>query len=211
MPSKPESRRRDRRHLARRRTWRIDRAARCGSTVGWLLLVCCLLSGTLRADTFAEQEVRAVFLYNFALFAQWPLKAFDAPDSPIRYCLLGNRGLRKSLATVLAKELVEGHPLKLMPAEFHDWSACHVLYIDHGTPASQTADALRAARGAPVLTIGDSEAFARRGGMVGLVRKGGRVRTVINTRAVDEAGIRISSKLLRMSQLISGEKQTDSP
>ncbi len=55
------------------------------------------------------------------------------------------------------------------------------------------------------LIVGDVAGFARRGGMVNLTKKGNRLRFEINRRAVESAGLRLSSQLLKLANLIEDE------
>src|SRR5688572_20007690 len=45
----------------------------------------------LRAQEFnpREYQVKAVFLFNFVQFVDWPATAFPSPDAPIRIGVLG--------------------------------------------------------------------------------------------------------------------------
>ena len=167
--------------------------------------------GSVHAESFSELEVRAVYLYNFAAFVDWPAASFETPTSPLRYCVLGTPALQTNVKRVLEGESVGDRPLELAPVNGpEDWRTCHLLYFDHSTQV-QASRILSAARGTPVLTVSDSEAFARRGGMIGLVRKGERLRTFINRDAVTAAGIRISSKLLRISTLVEADREPAPP
>ena len=118
--------------------------------------------------------------------------------------MLGNRGLQANLEQVLWGERVDGRRLELVKAEDPaQWSSCHLLYVDHSFHSLITP-VLSQVRGRPVLTIGDSEEFAQHGGMIGLVRRGGRLRTFINREALAGVGIRVSSKLLQLATLVTG-------
>lgn len=175
-----------------------------------VLLICAAASG-VRADSFPEVEVRAIYLFNFAAFVDWPAVAFESASSPIRYCVLGSRSLRIKLEDVLSGEQVERRLLEVVDAPGPQaWRRCHVLYLDHSAAEDQHR-VLAAVRGAPVLTVGDTDAFARTGGMVGLVRKGRRVRTLIDREATAQAGIKVSSKLLRLSTLTSDQDMRKPP
>ncbi|EXJ14971.1 PUTATIVE TRANSMEMBRANE PROTEIN [Imhoffiella purpurea] len=153
-------------------------------------------------EPFSEIDVRAVFLFNFALFIDWPSSAFDAPSAPLRYCVLGNPALSVSLKRTLADERVAGRPLQIADARNPDqWRRCHILYIDHrsGESLQKVVDAVK---GAPVLTVGDTDTMAHEGGMISLIRKGERLHPVINREAAMRSGIQISSKLLRLATLV---------
>ncbi|NEV62441.1 YfiR family protein [Thiorhodococcus minor] len=159
-------------------------------------------SFTARAESYAELDVRAVYLYNFAAFVDWPDRAFESSTSPVRYCVLANRALQANLRQVLDGERVDGRPFELLTDENPQrWSRCHLLYVDHGYQALAKR-VLRQAKGRPVLTVSDAETFLYEGGAMALVRKSGRLRPFVNRSAVAAAGIRISSKLLRIATLV---------
>ena len=158
------------------------------------------------ADNFSEREVRAVYLFNFSIFIRWPDTAFETQDSPFNYCVLGDDDLSRILARLLVDESVNGRPLRLLNEDKArvDWRRCHLLYMQ-GSDELMMNQVLTDVKGENVLTVADTEAFTRQGGMVGLVRKGRRIRPVINTDQVATTGIRISSKLLRLSTLVSAD------
>ncbi len=205
------------RSFTRRLHRRGSQSAPTAGPGAWVARVCLAIGLTLaaagqaRAGSFSDLEVRAVYLYNFAAFVDWPSTAFASPTSPIRYCVLASRGLYDSLEQALAGEKVAGRALELVAADAPEtWPDCHLLYVDLGFQA-RTGAVLNATRGKPVLTVGDSEAFAQRGGMIGLVRSGGRLRTFINREALASVGIRVSSKLLRLSTLVSEGAEQSPP
>ena len=57
-------------------------------------------------------------------------------------------------------------------------------------------------KGAPVLTVGDGDGFARGGGMIGLFVEDGRMRFAINPNAAQRAGLRLSSQLLKLARIV---------
>lgn len=177
-------------------------------SVVWLLAT---LNPAPAGQTPTVVEVRALYLYNFSLFVNWPDSAFESPDSPVVYCVVGNNRLRKTLEKLLDGESSRGRSLRMAgekPAS--GWAGCHLLYLS-GSLGSEVAEIRDALQGKPVLLVSDSEKFVQEGGMVSLIRKGRRVRPVINLEAVKAAGIRISSKLLRLSRLVTTRREKESP
>ncbi len=169
-----------------------------------LLLFLLLTSNAAQSDKFAEHEVRAAYLYNFSLFVRWPDSAFDNRDSEFRYCVLGDRKLAETLSRVLRGETVRGRNLRLMRAEIPDqWRRCHLLYLD-GSVQGMLPRLLQAIQGAPVFTVGEYSQLVEAGAMAALARKGRRIKPVIHRQRVEDAGIRVSSKLLRLSTLVEG-------
>jgi YfiR/HmsC-like len=54
-----------------------------------------------------------------------------------------------------------------------------------------------------VLTIGESDGFARAGGMVNFVIDAGRVRFDVNQKAAERRGLRLSSRMLRLARRVT--------
>jgi hypothetical protein len=78
---------------------------------------------------------------------------------------------------------------------------CHMVFVASPEPAPLD-DILAAARGASVLLVGDGQDFARRGGAINFYHDEGKVRFAINRRAAEDAGLKISSRMLRLAKLV---------
>jgi hypothetical protein len=162
-----------------------------------LLLAVPALAG---AQTAAEYDVKAAFLYNFAKFVDWPPAAFPDPNS-LRICVLGEDPFGKSLQAV-TDEQVGGHKLIVTRTEsLAKPTGCQILFISR-SERERLAQILAAVKGSPVLTVGDTDGFANRGVMINFVLEGSKVRFEINTESADRAGIKISSKLLQLAKKI---------
>ena len=53
-----------------------------------------------------------------------------------------------------------------------------------------------------VLTVSDIDRFARRGGVIGLVLEGDRIRFEVNLKAAERAQLRLSSDLLKLASIV---------
>ena len=69
----------------------------------------------------------------------------------------------------------------------------------------RTAQLGVAVQGASVLTVGDDEAFATGGGVIGLYVDGDRLRFAINPASAERQRLRLSAKLLSLAKLVKGE------
>lgn len=56
-----------------------------------------------------------------------------------------------------------------------------------------------------ILTISDSKGFAYRGVAINFIIVKGKRKFEINTDAIDRAGLRVSSQLLKLAILVKGE------
>jgi hypothetical protein len=148
-----------------------------------------------------EYQIKAVFLYNFTQFVQWPESAFSETASPLVIGILGEDPFGSYLDETVKGEVVNNHPLVIRRYEkLEDAKGCHVLFIgdDNKEDIRRTLQSLRTQ---PVLTVGDFDGFARMGGMVRFLTEKGRIRLRINVDAATEANLVISSKLLRLADI----------
>ena len=91
-----------------------------------------------------------------------------------------------------------GHPLKVDRLRNTDRAAgCHVVFVPAGVAP---AGVLRSLSDTPVLTVGESDAFWRAGGMLRFVVDGQRVRFDANAKAAGAAGLRLSARLLQVAR-----------
>ena len=64
------------------------------------------------------------------------------------------------------------------------------------------AGILDALAGLGVLTVGETEGFARRGGMIEMKVSGNKIRLELNVTAIRDAGLAVSSQLLNVSSVV---------
>lgn len=180
--------------------WRADLL----SSVLVLLLVSAVPARPAGADQVDEYELKAAFLYNFAKFVRWPEDERASSGAPIRVCTLGGSDLADVIVRVMEGKEVDGHPLAVERIDgLGDARRCNILFVARDSEVSGAAVA-GAVRGSSTLTVGESEGFAREGGMVNFVREDKKIRFEINQAAARKADLRISSKLLRLAKLVDG-------
>ena len=75
---------------------------------------------------------------------------------------------------------------------------CHALYVAQGATGVEAV--LAEVRERPVLTISDIDGFTKLGGITQLYFDGGQLRLFIDTAAANRAGLKISSRLLKLSK-----------
>jgi hypothetical protein len=148
-----------------------------------------------------EPEVKAVFLFNFAQFVAWPVGAFADARSAIVIGILGDDPFGRILDDVVRGEIVTGRALVVERfRRVEDIRACHILFVGQ-FDAEQYAHIFAALQGRPILTVGETEGFAVRGGAIRFVTAQNRIRLRINLEAARAANLTISSNLLRSAEI----------
>jgi hypothetical protein len=149
-----------------------------------------------------ENDVKATFLYHFTKFVEWPPPS--QPDEPFRVCAVADAAFIAALDRTVADESVAGRPLARADARSADEARrCAILYIG-AEYAAHAAPLLAAVRDLPVLTVGEGTSFIKQGGAIGFVLENNRVRFDISQRALQRAGLKASSKLLRVARNVEG-------
>ena len=101
---------------------------------------------------------------------------------------------------------MKGRPVRVRRiAGTHELDGCNVLFVGK-LSSSEWEELLDELSGQPVLTVGETERFAQGGAMIGFYEKDRGIRLRINRAAAERAGLRLSSKLLRVSELVEETK-----
>jgi hypothetical protein len=152
-----------------------------------------------------EYEVKAAYLYNFAQFVEWPADAFGSANEPLTICIAGDNVFDTALSNAIGGKTVSRRSLAVREiADLKQHPKCHVVFVS-STETRRMKAVLAEFRGRSVLTVGESEDFLAAGGIVNLKLHDGRVRFDISVKAAEAAGLRISSKLLRLAENIRKE------
>ena len=150
-----------------------------------------------------EYQVKAVFLFNFSQFVDWPAASFADGRSPLVIGVLGNDPFGASLDEIVHGETVNGRPLAVRRYQSIDQvDNCHILFIDR-SQAGQLGAVFAALKERSVLTVGDFDGFTRRGGIIRFVTIANKIRLRVNLAAAQQAQLTISSKLLRPAHIVA--------
>jgi hypothetical protein len=176
---------------------------RTGRGVLAVTLVVCLYAGSpaAQAPTAAENNVKAVFLFNFAKYVTWPaMDIGERSPADVHVCVTGATPFFTLLKAAIQGETLDGKPLLPVALDGLDAArGCQILYVGD----TQSADAkawLSAVRGRQVLTVGDGALNADT--VIAFVRDENRIRFDINRAAASRRGLNISSKLLRLARQV---------
>ena len=186
-----------------------DRCREPGSWHGWAwsLALCVLLLVGLPAKAATaptEYRVKAVFLFNFAQFVEWPADAFTDPGQPFVIGVLGKDPFGAELDAVVNGETVAQRALVVERyRNIEELHHCHILYIAR-SEIGNLPQILATLAGRSVLTVSDADGDDQAGVMIRLVNRSNRVRLQIDVGAAKAGHLTISSKLLRPAEIVGG-------
>jgi hypothetical protein len=165
------------------------------------------LAGRLSAQPHppGEYQIKAVFLYNFVRFVDWPPRAQPPAAQPFSIGILGADPFGPALDRAVRGETVNGHPLQVRRCRtLEEATECQMLFVSR-SEAWRMDRILQRLQGRSILVVSDADNFALDGGMIQFVTEDNKVRLRINVAAARAAKLAISSKLLRPSEVIPPE------
>jgi hypothetical protein len=168
-----------------------------------LLLTLGSASRSIAGETLpGEYDVKAAFVYNFLKFVEWPSQGTTDAEK-VLVCIVGDVPVTAPFddldnQEMLNKKLKVSHLVKLTNVR-----ECQVLFIASSEERRLPA-IMDAVKGAGTLTISDVEGFAQRGVIINFTMQNKKVRFEINAEAARRAGIKISSKLLKLASTVYG-------
>lgn len=153
--------------------------------------------GTRQSDS----AVKAAFLFNFIKFVEWPADRFPGEGEPICVGVLGLDEMAEALSPIERRN-IRNRPLRIYrnptPAEL---ALCQVVFISD-SEQDRLAEILPVLAANAVLTVGDMDDFAARGGVIGFVIRNSRVGLEVNAGAAEASHLKISAKLMELAKVI---------
>ncbi|MGA3170188.1 MAG: YfiR family protein [Chthoniobacteraceae bacterium] len=154
-------------------------------------------------DNGDPYQTEAAFICNFAKFVDWPAHKFTEPDSPLVIGIVGTDPFGGLLEEAAEDKRINERTVTVVHIEsMQELRKCHILYVSRSED-DRLGSILSEVHGDNVLTVGDSERFIARGGMINFVTVGNAVRFQINDAAARHAGLKISSKLQQLAVPLS--------
>jgi hypothetical protein len=168
----------------------------------FLLLLFSLLGSEVLAGPGAvrEDELKAAYIYNFAKFTRWNGVGDSGVPNPLVIGVLGDERVAESLAALTHGRTVGGSPIEVksfgpnaIPANLH------IVYVSASHEGSLTPALFQQGR----LTIGETEDFLQRGGIIRLLVESDRLQFEIDNGHAQKACLTLSSQLLMLARRVN--------
>ncbi len=146
-----------------------------------------------------EFQVKAAYLYNFGRFVEWPDQNSPDKNEVFEICVLGVDPFGPALDATVARETIEGKSVATKRiSKPQDVDSCRIVFIS-SSEEGHLKEVLAALDKASVLTVSDIPRFSERGGMIGFILDGDRVRFDVNLASAQDARLTLSSELLKVA------------
>ncbi len=173
--------------------------------------VICLLtaiygySESVHARSVEKQAVLAALTLNVARFTSWPEPTFNTDEPVLNLCIYGDNVVKQSFES-LDKKSVNSKAIHIINlstlGKLRVAKHCQLLYISK-LETNRLIPLFVELDDSPILTIGENMKFIKAGGMVGLEKINGKIQLTINLPVIKQAKLIISSRLLKLANVIN--------
>jgi len=161
-----------------------------------------LLSFVSLAASEGEKQVRAMFVYNFANFVEWPKKAFSRANSPLQVCLLGDVPFADYLQPMSGTLIGDRELLvSITHNEKKFKGRCHILFVGDDQKIIMKK-LYRSKKYVYILSVSEQEGFIESGGIVNIIDQSQKISFDIDLDNAKRRGLFISSDLLSLARNI---------
>ncbi len=155
----------------------------------------------------SEYQLKAVFLFNFVQFVDWPPSATQDSQPSLLIGILGDDPFGTFLDETVRGERLGARSIQVRRyRRIADIEECNILFISR-SENERVAEILSAVKNRPVLTVSDGDGFASQGGIIQFFTDKNRILIRINLDAAQAANLTISSKLLRVAEVVRTPKR----
>ena len=148
-------------------------------------------------ETAKEYDIKAVYLYNFLRFTNWPERTRNSTDESFKIGVIGSSPIITPLQVIAKKsegKIQVGNISANSPQS--DFASYDLLFISQ-SEKKQLATLLANLSPLQILTVSDIDTFCEAGGMIRLVNIDNRIRWEINLSQLRRSGISVKAQLLK--------------
>ena len=145
------------------------------------------------AQSNSESDLKAMFLYNFIKYVEWPASA----GPTFRIGVVGNTPVLESVRKVAEQKRVNGKAIEVVPVVPGQWPDVQLLFIAGTAPID---DAVNHFNAKPVLIVTEVNKRIPKGAMINLLNRDNKIRFELNLTEAKEINLRISSQLVNLAE-----------
>jgi hypothetical protein len=158
--------------------------------------------------TPSEQQIKAIFIYKFCLYVEWPTGTFDSASSPLTIGVVDADEIATELESKSNELMIDGRPLVVRRldsgAKLDD---LNLLFIAD-TQDDKLTHWIDRARGHPLLVVTETAAGLNAGSSINFFLQDNRVRFDVALDTAQRHGLKLGAQLLQVARTIRrGETQ----
>lgn len=153
-------------------------------------------------------------MVDLAHYVEWPADAFAGPRSPFVIGVLGADPIAGAIEAAARGKRVQERTIEVRRyRNLDEYEPSHVLFV--AASKARLIDVIREYLDSldrhAVLTVGEAEDFARRGGLIRLIEQPRGIGFEIDAESADRLGLEIGSELLALARPRAPAAPADRP
>jgi hypothetical protein len=181
--------------------------SRIAQVVLAILVAFAVIATAEAGELSQDRQTKAGFLINFAEFTEWPETAFANEKEPLNIGILGTDPFGKSFDKLVENEVLKGRRARVLRyRKVQEIKTCHILYVSE-SEGRRLGRILRTLKERPVLIVSEIENSVMRGVMIEMRTVDTKVHLEINLESAKAAHLTLSSKLLRLGEIVEPPKK----
>ena len=180
------------------------------ATIATVILGALLRAGSVQAaeaPALSERQVKALFLFNFAKYVDWPAGAFSNSSAPIVIGVVGEDGFSDEFRRITGDRTVNDRKVVIKQIDgTADLKDCQILFVGSSENGRLT-EILEAVKNSAVLTVGETDRFLMQEGMINFTKKENKIHLEINLVPAQRVNLKLSSKLLTVADVVLGKTE----
>lgn len=159
------------------------------------------------AERAREYPLKAAFLHHFFKYTTWPKPKGDEKPGPFKLLVVGGDPFGDILEKTFKDKQLQGRSVQVVREAEVDPDLEADMVFAGGLDEDQRTELLAICKGRPILLVGQEPGFALVGANCNFYLEDGHVRFEINTEAVKESKLTISSELLKLARLVKPKEK----
>lgn len=157
-----------------------------------------------------DHEIKAAFIVRFIDYVDWPPETgINDRSKPFIIGIVGETPITPYLETQASMVTTRKKKVTIKRIEkLNEILHCHALFISKSVE-QVLSEIIDTTQDKPILTIGDTEGYARKGVHINLYKARESVRFEINESAIRSSPLVASSVLLKLSRIVEPLRRHD--
>lgn len=179
-----------------------------------LFITCSILVGAISEKTFEEYAVKAALLERISNYIEWPQEQvpddFTRPfiinvigENPFLIIKKGKKTQEDWLTTLYKNQKIKGREVEIRYiSKIEDIPGCHILFVSRSMK-NMLPQIVAVARQNPILTVADTEGFAKKGIYINIYIERQSPKYEINETALKLSNLKVRYQLFEWGKRIN--------
>ncbi len=149
-----------------------------------------------------EYTIKAVYIEKITRFVTWPDSLIAKKTEPVIFAIYGHSEMTEVAEQLYQNYKIKGKEVKIkIINDLNEINSADILFISK-TSDDEVERILEILDNKPILTIGDTKKYAKKGVMINFVILDDRIKFEINKTSVDKALLHFNHLLLKQAEKI---------